>query len=77
VGLVRISNYFFYRGGSRRADSRAPMLIGTRTRVNVSRVTGRSSREITTQAQVLAPLWDGTHATGVSDPGYNWSPIAS
>jgi len=51
MGLVRIGNYFFYRGGSRRADSRAPMLIGTRTRVNVSRVTGRLSREITTQAR--------------------------
>jgi hypothetical protein len=65
--------------GARRADSRAPMLIGARTRVNAPRLTGRLSRGLATQAQVLAPLWDGTHAAGVSDPGYSdvQSPIAS
>lgn len=44
------------------------MLIGTRTRVNAPGLTGRLSREITTQAQVLAPLWDGTHAIGTATP---------
>src|SRR6266481_7396965 len=35
--------------GARRPDSRAPMLIGARTRVNAPRLTGRLSRGLTTQ----------------------------
>jgi hypothetical protein len=64
---------------ARRPDSRAAMLIGARTRVNISRVTDRLSRwGVSTRANARATL-ERSHAAGVSDPGYSdeQSPIAS